>query len=157
MEARFNKTSDYKTEFNDAVTELIEQRIQPREKRIQAINALIDEYVTVIEKVPCGRQLERLTDEILREELTDTHPDKMTREEYPIMSDNQYRRKTLGMHVRRTDESGNTRALSREVPLSLAGSIGTDGKNYAYPSKRVLDVDETIHKEGALKVKKRDD
>ncbi|EPC8408886.1 hypothetical protein ACR3AM_003156 [Bacillus thuringiensis] len=36
---------------------------------------------------PEPKQLERLADLLLYKELHDAHPDKMSREEYPIMSD----------------------------------------------------------------------
>jgi hypothetical protein len=63
--------------------------------------------------------LERLADAILYEELTDTHPDKMTREEYPIMS--------------MTQES---RRRDREYSLSLADNYDLDGVNRAKPERR---------------------
>jgi hypothetical protein len=63
--------------------------------------------------------IDRLTDVILDEELTDMHPDKMTRNEYPIMSERQE-------FTRR----------EREYSIDLAESYDTDGINHAKPSRR---------------------
>lgn len=63
--------------------------------------------------------IDRLADAILDEELTDMHPDKMTRNEYPIMSERQ--------EFTRRD---------REYSLNLADSYDTDGKNRAKPERR---------------------
>lgn len=63
--------------------------------------------------------IDRLTDAVLDEELTDMHPDKVTRTEYPFMSDWQ-------LELRR----------DRETSLKIAEEIGTDGKSYAVPHRR---------------------
>ncbi|GMK47634.1 hypothetical protein PghCCS26_47640 [Paenibacillus glycanilyticus] len=63
--------------------------------------------------------LDRLTDAILDEELTDPHPDKVTRTEYPFMSDWQ-------LDLRRDRETG----------LKAAEETATDGLNYRKPTKR---------------------
>jgi hypothetical protein len=53
------------------------------------------------------------------EELTDKHPDKITREEYPFMSDWQ-------LDLRRDNECG----------LKITEDTGTDGINYRTPTRR---------------------
>lgn len=63
--------------------------------------------------------MDRLTDAVLYEELTDTHPDKMTRDEYPIMSDYQEER-------RRDDEYEDV----------LASDYDVKGINCAKPERR---------------------
>lgn len=63
--------------------------------------------------------LERLTDAILHEELTDTHPDKVTNTEYPFLSEWQF-------EVRR----------NRETSLKMAEEYGSDGCNYSEPKRR---------------------
>jgi len=63
--------------------------------------------------------IDRLTDAVLDEELADTHPDKVTRNEYPFMSDWQ-------LELRR----------DRETSLKAAEEVGTDVRNYAVPKRR---------------------
>lgn len=138
------------SEFNERIDELWTQTKAdnlPREARFKAIEALTDEYVKVTGKRPEPAQLDRLATLCLYEEVTDSRTNKMQAEERPIMSDNQYRRKTEGKHEKRTDKFGNLRPLNREVPLELAANVGTDGRDYRYPNRRMLDVQETMDKE----------
>lgn len=105
------------TEFNARIDELwtaTKVGNLPREQRFKAIEALTDEYVKATGKRPEPTQLDRLATLCLYEEVTDPHPDKMTRDEYPIMSDSQ-------REEREKDE----------VSLTWAESVGTDGRDYA--------------------------
>jgi hypothetical protein len=63
--------------------------------------------------------IDRLTDAILDEELTDTHPDKVTNTEYPFMSEWQ-------LDLRRDKETG----------IKAAEETGADGRDYRKPTKR---------------------
>lgn len=63
--------------------------------------------------------LDRLADVLLYEDLTDEHPDKVARNEYPIMSDRQ-------LETRR----------SGEVGTKLAEDYGTDRRNHREPKRR---------------------
>ncbi|WP_449600319.1 hypothetical protein [Paenibacillus sp. Marseille-Q9583] len=110
---------DYKAEFHDAVTDLIAQDIADRTERMAAVNALTDAYFDSVDKHPDAAELERLTDYILREELSDRHPDKVTRDEYPFFS-------VWQLELRR----------DRETSLNAAEHVGTDGKDYRIPAKR---------------------
>lgn len=91
--AQFRGNLDYKSEFRRAAYDIINSRITDRALRIEAIGKLIDEYVDSTGRVPDARIIETLTDAILHEELTDRHPDKITREEYPFMSERQIQRR----------------------------------------------------------------
>ena len=64
-------------------------------------------------ELPEPKQLERLADLLLYEELSNTHPDKMAREEYPIMSEHQLSRRHSG-----------------EVSMKVAEEYGSDRRNY---------------------------
>jgi len=55
-------------------------------KRIESADAIVEHYVEVNGKRPPASVLSRLATYILLDTLTDPHPDKMSREEYPIMS-----------------------------------------------------------------------
>lgn len=112
-----------------------------RSQRIKLIERVTDEYVAAhadvnqaaLERwemsgckgerpasIPLDSALiERLTDAILDEELTDTHPDKITRTEYPFMS-------TWQIDLRRDRETG----------LKAAEETGTDGRDYRKPTRR---------------------
>lgn len=110
---------DYKAEFHDAVTDLIAEDITDRGERMAAVYALTEAYIDSVGVAPGPAELERLTDYVLREELTDRHPDKITRDDYPFMSDWQ-----LG---RREDH---------EYSLSLADTYDQNGVNRAKPERR---------------------
>lgn len=69
------------------IDELIAQNIDDRTERVAAVGGWADDYITVYGVRPPARDLDLLADYILREELSDNHPDKMAREEYPIMSE----------------------------------------------------------------------
>lgn len=90
---RFALGSDYKTEFIGAVTELLALEM-PIQWRMKAVGDLSDAYVEQTGERPDGRQIERLTDYILKDELTDPHADKVTNNEYPILSVVQLSRRT---------------------------------------------------------------
>src|SRR5690606_6905510 len=107
--SRFKPKTDYKKAFEEAVNEIIDKNIEDRTERIRAIDALIDEYVDAIGSAPDPVQLERLSNYILREELYDTYPDKVSRDEYPILSERQLARR-----------------MSGEAPLKLAEEVATE-------------------------------
>lgn len=55
-------------------------------KRNEGANALVEQYVELNGERPPASVLSRLATYLLLDNLTDSHPDKMSREEYPIMS-----------------------------------------------------------------------
>lgn len=90
----FDINGDYKTQFETYVNTLIitlresdSSAISNRDVRAKEIKSLTDAYVGTVGERPEPKQLERLADLLLYKELHDAHPDKMSREEYPIMSD----------------------------------------------------------------------
>ena len=58
----------------------------PPNKRIESADALIEDYIEQHGKRPPASVLSRLATYVLLDTLSDNHPDKMSREEYPIMS-----------------------------------------------------------------------
>ncbi|MGI2827875.1 hypothetical protein ACRS6Z_19660 [Bacillus cytotoxicus] len=122
----FDINGDYKTQFETYVNTLIiahrdlhSEAISNREVRAEEIKSLTDAYVGTIGERPEAKQLERLADLMLYEELHDTHPDKVAREEYPIMSDHQLSRRHSG-----------------EVSMKVAEEYGVDRRNYKPPVRR---------------------
>jgi hypothetical protein len=77
--------------------------------------------------------LERLGSLILREELTDTNPHKAKHETEPILSSEQYARRTEGRH-RKKDINGR-----QEVGFKSTITIGVDGKDYRIPIRKSKD------------------
>ena len=108
-------------QFNESIDELWMQTKAgklPRAERFEAIEALTDEYITARGKRPEPAALDRLATLCLYEEITDPHPDKMTRDEMPILSGSQE-------DERKKDE----------VSQVWAESVGTDGRDYAKPTR----------------------
>src|SRR5690625_4054224 len=55
-------------------------------KRIESADAIVEQYVEINGKRPPASVLSRLATYILLDVLSDPHPDKMSRDEYPIAS-----------------------------------------------------------------------
>ncbi|WP_026593015.1 hypothetical protein [Bacillus sp. UNC437CL72CviS29] len=122
----FDVNGNYKTQFETYVNTLItahrdshSEAISNRDVRAEEIKSLTDAYVGTVGERPEPKQLERLADLLLYEELSDTHPDKVAREEYPIMSDHQLSRRHSG-----------------EVSMKVAEEYGVDRRNYKPPIRR---------------------
>lgn len=122
----------------------------PREQRFRAIEQLTDAYYQASGKLPDTAALDRLATLCLYEEVTDSRSNKMKAQKQPIMSDNQYRRRTEGKHVRRKDKEGNKTAIITEVPMNATYDYGTDGRNYSVPKRRQLSTDEAIEMDKAI-------
>lgn len=101
------------------MTDLIRQNIADRTERMAAVHALTDAYLDSCSDTAPAAQLERLSNYILREELTDMDLYKVQHNEYPFLSEHQF-------NVRRNSEVG----------MKVAEEHGTDGRNYAQPKRR---------------------
>lgn len=75
--------------FRLEANRLIRKGIADRAERMAAVSALIDIYVDENGTAPDSSVTDRLTGYVLSEELTDSHMDKVTREDYPILSGGQ--------------------------------------------------------------------
>lgn len=108
--------------LHEMITELY-QRTKAGEldriERIKEINALVEAYHDSVGKSPDSAALERMANLIIYEELSDPHPDKMAREEYPIMSETQREER-----------------IKSEASEKLAEEYGADGRNYKVPTRR---------------------
>lgn len=122
--------ADYKKVFVEMVDELIALAPElTRDQRIAQVEFLTDAYVDQTGERPDSYQLHRLADVILREELSDPHPDKITRNEFPIMSDRMLGRRTTGAERRRKQDG----TVTVEVPFEHASNVATDGRDYTQP------------------------
>lgn len=66
-----------------------ELRYEYVDNRMFTAEYLTEHYFDVVGRIPSTLLLDRLASYILFDELTDEHPDKMTNNEYPFMSDSQ--------------------------------------------------------------------
>jgi hypothetical protein len=130
----FTFTDDFKNEFKHYVNVLFMDAkkgfLDDRQSRMKKIDSLIESYIAATGQRPDSVQLDRLATLCLREELTDRHPDKMSREEFPIMSDEQYVRRKTGLN-RKKDGRGII-----ETSFKLAEEYGADGRNYRRPKRK---------------------
>jgi hypothetical protein len=74
-----------KQEFAEKVDQLI-STMQPLPWRRHAVDKLIQEYIQETGTRPDSYQLHRLANHLLADELKDKSPDKVSREEFPILS-----------------------------------------------------------------------
>jgi hypothetical protein len=125
----FRGRLDYKAAFSEAVSALLygTARGLDREERILLAAELAEEYIQATGERPPITDAERLANLILLDELLDSHPDKVTREEYPFFSDRQLERRR-----------------SVETSLSEAETIATDGRNYRKPTRRKRTIRELV-------------
>src|SRR5690625_636499 len=93
----------------------------PPNKRIESADAIVEQYVEINGKRPPAGVLSRLATYILLDTLTDSHPDKMAREEYPIMSYGQ-----TGRYFERNTSSDDLQYDSAEVVGRTRRSFTTD-------------------------------
>lgn len=114
--------------FEDAVTQIIAYHISERNKRIATIAALIDSFVSLTGNTPDSNQLNRLSNYILKEELSDPDVYKIAHNEYPFLSEWQ-------MKLRHDRETG----------LKAVEETGADGRNYRKPTKRRRSHFELMH------------
>lgn len=122
----------------------------PREQRFEAIDRLTEEYIAANGKRPPVNALDRLATLCLYEEVTDPHPDKMARDEYPIMSDEQYARRTEGKHVKKGDFPKG------EIALGAISNYGTDNRDHRPPIRAKRTVAEYLQVDYANKSRNKE-
>lgn len=116
----------------------------PRRERIELVGRRLAEQLAH-GAAPTASELERLADALLHEELADRSPHKVSREEYPILSEAQLRRRKFGRGAAR---GSNMRG---EVPLDAVGDggavsdyIAADGLSYSLPTRRPRSLYESM-------------
>jgi len=123
-------------EFEARVEELEKQAYDlTHEDRVYCVSALTEEYVLEHGEQPSPALLDRLSDVIMHDDLTDPRPNKSRLVEYNVLSDNQYARRTAGT---RTGRSKKTGVSNREVSIDAAANVDANGMNRS-PSKRRFD------------------
>lgn len=99
----------------------------PVKDRITNADELIEQYVEQHGQRPPNAILSRLATYILLDTLTDSHPDKMAREEYPIMSYGQ-----TGRHFARNGKLAD-KPFEHEAVIGYSPGLDSDGKYVRNP------------------------
>jgi len=120
-ELYYNDNTEAAQQYVDNIANIkFADNLANRDLRMQIVEDLTEQYREAAGDWPDAKTLEKLTDAILCEELTDMHPDKITRTEYPFMSDWQ-------LDARHENEYADT----------LGEAHGTDGRKHSKPTRRV--------------------
>lgn len=88
-------TGDYKAAFAEAVEDLLSIPDMPVQYRISAVEVLTEAYYEQTGERPGSEPLSDLANFILRDDLKDRDPDKVTNTEYPFLSSDQFRTRVL--------------------------------------------------------------
>jgi hypothetical protein len=132
-------------DFNEIIAD-IRRRTKagelPREVRIAVIDEAVETWFRETGEMPDAKQLERLADLILHEELTDGSNE--------ILSDTQIARRQEGKHARKTNNP------KIEVPFKVAENVGVDNRNYNKPARRERSQRENEHVDKAAKIRNKD-
>lgn len=128
-------SGDYKEKLRNIIKQLQEDAPNTSESyRITYIFDLINDYILQTGERPDGDALYRLSNVILYDHLEgDTRPNKVQADEYPILTDIQLRFRRSGA----TRERNAQGVIYKEVPLNYAGTIATNGINYALPIRKM--------------------
>lgn len=108
------KEGNYKETFTREVEVLLSLTMKLPE-RMKMINDLLVAYAEQTGEVPDGKQINRLTDCILREDLQYNHPDKVANTDYPFLSRGQQRLR------KRREISTDTSRMSSDSKHKLNG------------------------------------
>lgn len=120
--ARFRE--DYSNVFRILVSRMLSMNpMPPLEDRIEAITLMTEAYINQTEEAPDGTQLNLLANWLLVEVLQDSHPDKVTRTEFPIMNKGQLRTRH---HRERADEFIEGKTLKGLTPTKKKNTTEFD-------------------------------
>lgn len=113
-EFTWGESSAQFSEYVSLLYHLAKKSETTAQERIDKVEQLTEAYFNCRGTAPASAQLDRLASLILRDELTDdTRLNKMSAEEYPLLSDRQRERRHLS-----------------EVGLNWSESIAQDGKDW---------------------------
>lgn len=111
--------TDYKTALAEEIDKLIALDIVDDSMRIRMVHEITEAYWNQTEKKPDSLQLAKLTNWILDEERN-SHPDKVTNTEYPILTGYQMkvrqRREYANEHIETFTSSGQHRVSGKKKP-----------------------------------------
>lgn len=110
----FCNGTNYKATFIKEVEVILALRMELSD-RMKIIDELLMAYVGQTGEVPDTNQINRLTDCILREDLQNHHPDKVTKTEYPFLSGGQQKLRS------RREIPTDTSRMSSDVKYRING------------------------------------
>lgn len=124
---------NYKVQAMDIAVEMeVALRLEDIDIRREYVDRITTMYVNQTEERPSQDVLFKLTNIFLYDYMEgDTHADKVTRTEYPIMTATQL----LSRRTGRNRQRNSAGVVNKEVPLEDAFSIGTDGNCHAVPAR----------------------
>src|SRR5690625_176538 len=136
--------------YHDIITELFDEYYEAESdakptsnRRIDASKALIEEYIEAHGERPPASVLSRLATYILLDTLSDSHPDKMAREEYPIMSYGQTGRYFARNGTIASEPYTHESVMGRKSSAKEWGSDNSDALLFA-DDPMLLDVIESV-------------
>lgn len=127
------KRHDFDISFRKSVNSLYKSDISMEEKR-SAVEEMIERYFSVTGEYPSEKTLEKLADVLLSDVLRDTDVSKTTKTEYPILSERQISRRTIGIHVRSDFRKVEVPIIEDEVNYHANTMLST---YFVYKSPRV--------------------
>jgi hypothetical protein len=135
-------TGSYKVAFEKEVARLIGLHLEIEDRKC-AVEFLCDTYITETGNRPVGSQLDALASHLLYEALEgDARPDKITLEDYPVVTATMTKRRLLNRGESATDEAA-------------FNVISSDRKVHGAPTKRSRRQYENDHVEKQAQEKAR--
>lgn len=98
---------DYHEWIHEQIDLCIEKNTEDRKQRISEVNELLETYVERVGKRPPSYELNRLTDYILKEELTDKSTNKSKEEDAFISNDQLRHREKKEVRLQNIEETVN--------------------------------------------------
>jgi len=165
----FDKLIDTDASITDEIitrmVKVFANTLANRDLRMQIVEDLTEQYREAAGDWPDGLVLERLTNAILHEELTDPNPHKISQEEYPFLSEVQAERRQFGRRgsqasntqgERVTDLSGMKDESNGKYHNSPADHLDSDGKSRRKPIRRTRGTNEALLFESKVRSKNRE-
>lgn len=120
----FRPGTDYKKTFKEEVDKLLAEQIDAQTRRTYAANKLIEAYTIQTGTRPDGYQLYRLANFLMTDVLKDKNPDKVSRTEFPVLS--QWQIKTRNNRERKPgDDHLDTLNLKQKKRVRTLGNKKT--------------------------------
>lgn len=132
------EVAKYKLDFEEFVNGLRTPTIADITQRCVYVDEIITGYLIVTGELPPHKLIERLTNHLLWEDLTDTDPYKASRVDYPFYSERQFERRA-----------------KREVSLNVADMYDNDKVMRTDGSRRKRSVRENIFMDVNTKIKNK--
>lgn len=125
-------SDDFVTKFSELIDDAFEDlTLLPLDIRLSVVDDVIERYFAVTKEVPKPYVLDRLAHVLSWDYMEgDTRSNKSRKEEYPILTEAQYERRTSGNNHKTTFYE-----TSREVYVDM-GYLASDGRDYRRPVRR---------------------